>query len=215
MLAKSISKNLLDVLVEKAEKNYQFVLIKRFMKEKENLPVENLSAEGYQVEFSDNDYINFVVFTNSNKDIKLVYLETFKSEIGVPIPSVVGTQEIQEEAHKYEYRYEFNDHTVVKSPKILADNAPTLEVEEEGSVTPQDKCSIHGNWCGPGCSGPSGPVDRLDECCMIHDQCYGVYGYFTCGCDRNLLACIDSIGGIKAVLVRAYFTGQSTWVCVF
>ena len=28
----------------------------------------------------------------------------------------------------------------------------------------------HGNWCGPGGSGP--PIDCVDEACMNHDKCY-------------------------------------------
>merc|ERR1712212_936782 len=28
----------------------------------------------------------------------------------------------------------------------------------------------HGNWCGRGGGGP--PVDQVDRCCQMHDECY-------------------------------------------
>ncbi|KAG8190537.1 hypothetical protein JTE90_004112 [Oedothorax gibbosus] len=30
----------------------------------------------------------------------------------------------------------------------------------------------YGNWCGYG--GKGNAVDRIDECCQVHDSCYGV-----------------------------------------
>ncbi|GIX74050.1 hypothetical protein CDAR_275331 [Caerostris darwini] len=29
----------------------------------------------------------------------------------------------------------------------------------------------YGNWCGYG--GQGKPIDRIDECCKVHDHCYG------------------------------------------
>lgn len=31
---------------------------------------------------------------------------------------------------------------------------------------------FHGNWCGPGNSGPGAPVDALDQACQNHDRAY-------------------------------------------
>lgn len=31
-------------------------------------------------------------------------------------------------------------------------------------------------YCGPRCSGPGAPVNRLDAFCMQHDACYSKYG---------------------------------------
>ncbi|MFV0466009.1 MAG: hypothetical protein ACK5ML_08045 [Lachnospiraceae bacterium] len=45
---------------------------------------------------------------------------------------------------------------------------------------------IYGNWCGPGHSGPAGPIDLLDRLCQIHDYCYANRGYFSCYCDARL-----------------------------
>ncbi|SER09910.1 phospholipase [Piscibacillus halophilus] len=27
-------------------------------------------------------------------------------------------------------------------------------------------------YCGPGCSGPGAPINRVDAACRAHDQCY-------------------------------------------
>ncbi|MBN3526529.1 hypothetical protein [Paenibacillus apiarius] len=69
----------------------------------------------------------------------------------------------------------------------------------------QDNCFVHGNWCGPGCSGPSDPIDDLDACCMVHDKCYEREGYFNCQCDIDVIECTNGIPGWKAFMVRAYF----------
>ena len=49
------------------------------------------------------------------------------------------------------------------------------------------KLPIYGNWCGPGHSGPADPIDKLDERCQFHDQCYAIEGYFSCTCDLILI----------------------------
>jgi hypothetical protein len=56
-------------------------------------------------------------------------------------------------------------------------------------VCPAQLPCIWGNWCGPGCSGPAGPVDDLDACCQAHDNCYDARGYLACSCDRELMDC--------------------------
>ncbi|WP_112182035.1 Parvovirus coat protein VP1-like protein [Paraliobacillus zengyii] len=35
-------------------------------------------------------------------------------------------------------------------------------------------------YCGPGCSGPGTPVNRLDAICIEHDACYRRYGQKVC-----------------------------------
>ena len=75
---------------------------------------------------------------------------------------------------------------------------------------------IHGNWCGPGHGGGQ-PVDRLDEACMRHDQCYDRQGYLDCGCDQALVSEIDRANAAgqlsgstaaKAFLIRAWFSNS-------
>ena len=69
------------------------------------------------------------------------------------------------------------------------------------------KC-MHGNWCGPGCSGPGKPIDAVDSCCKQHDICYGNKGYFACSCDRRLIKCLKpwvAQGSEWAIVVTAYF----------
>ncbi|WP_147058506.1 phospholipase [Sporosarcina luteola] len=42
------------------------------------------------------------------------------------------------------------------------------------------------NWCGPGCSGPGYPVNKVDALCKAHDECYRLNGD-RCYCDSELL----------------------------
>lgn len=70
---------------------------------------------------------------------------------------------------------------------------------------------IYGNWCGPGCSGPSAPISPVDSCCKSHDNCYGSRGYFACSCDGELLNCLrpyKNQGSEWAILVYSYFWGS-------
>jgi hypothetical protein len=41
-------------------------------------------------------------------------------------------------------------------------------------------------WCGPGCSGPGAPINRVDAACKAHDLCYEYYGN-KCYCDRMFI----------------------------
>lgn len=42
------------------------------------------------------------------------------------------------------------------------------------------------NWCGPGCSGPGAPVNKVDAACKQHDMCYRKHGN-RCECDQFFL----------------------------
>ncbi|MEC0303410.1 phospholipase [Terribacillus saccharophilus] len=42
------------------------------------------------------------------------------------------------------------------------------------------------NWCGPGCSGPGAPVNKVDAACKQHDMCYRRHGN-RCECDQMFL----------------------------
>lgn len=46
---------------------------------------------------------------------------------------------------------------------------------------------FHGNWCGPGHSGPGVPIDAVDEACCRHDQCFCAEGYDDCACNRQAM----------------------------
>lgn len=87
---------------------------------------------------------------------------------------------------------------------------------EPTALAPEAAIPVHGNWCGPG-HGGGRPVDRLDEACMQHDQCYDRKGYLDCGCDQTLVSEIDRaiasgrLNGstaAKALLVRAWFSNS-------
>lgn len=78
---------------------------------------------------------------------------------------------------------------------------------------------VWGNWCGPG-YGDGTAVDLLDRACSAHDKCYDRRGYFTCSCDRSLIAAINrdyhrmhTTEKIAATAVKAYFSVQTTVTC--
>lgn len=99
----------------------------------------------------------------------------------------------------------------VKEGQVLLFKESTIHNlnTESGIVTPQDNCLIYGNWCGPGCSGPSDPIDGVDSCCKTHDLCYDRNGYFDCECDAALIRCLDNQSGFWAWTIRTYFLAQA------
>lgn len=68
------------------------------------------------------------------------------------------------------------------------------------------------NWCGPFCSGPEKPVNKVDSCCKQHDLCYKRRGYSSCRCDKALLQCLRPLinlytqEGITAAMIYKFFS---------
>lgn len=74
-------------------------------------------------------------------------------------------------------------------------------------IDPTGLRNIHGNWCGPGGSGPV--LDPVDQCCSDHDSCYDacsatwrdkVFGTKDpkrrsemASCDKSICACLGDI----------------------
>lgn len=71
----------------------------------------------------------------------------------------------------HRYRHETWKHTTT------ANAAVTAQVDWPNE--------FHGNWCGPGHSGPGAPIDAVDEACCRHDQCFCTEGYDDCSCNRQ------------------------------
>ncbi|WP_343069255.1 Parvovirus coat protein VP1-like protein [Lysinibacillus agricola] len=44
-------------------------------------------------------------------------------------------------------------------------------------------------YCGPGCSGPGRPINAVDSCCKLHDECYARYGRSRY-CDEMFQKCL-------------------------
>lgn len=89
--------------------------------------------------------------------------------------------------------------------------------QEFNMVVPQDNCFWWGNWCGEGCSGPSGPIDDLDACCKAHDECYDRNPLPSARCDEcdtALIACAAPHAGVftskgrAATAITAYFSAK-------
>ena len=92
--------------------------------------------------------------------------------------------------------------------KIQSKKLPNID---DDMITPQGLFCIHGNWCGPLCSGPEDPETQVDACCKEHDLCYGDSGYFNCECDAQLQWCLLPFvqeGSEWAILIFEYFNLQ-------
>ncbi|RLL44871.1 phospholipase [Oceanobacillus piezotolerans] len=83
------------------------------------------------------------------------------------------------------------------------------------------RCIIPGyNWCGPGCSGPGAPVNRVDAACRAHDLCYR-YGGNRCDCDVAFLRRLEPYihlsteEGRTARLIYTYMRFQAGITCSF
>lgn len=73
-------------------------------------------------------------------------------------------------------------------------------------------------WCGPGCSGPGAPVNRVDAACKAHDECYQFYGD-KCYCDQvfleQLLPLMNpyTLEGRHATIIYRYMKLQTFFTC--
>ncbi|WP_430789844.1 phospholipase [Virgibacillus flavescens] len=76
------------------------------------------------------------------------------------------------------------------------------------------------NWCGPGCSGPGAPVNKVDAACKAHDECYRRYGS-RCKCDKEFLRRLDiyrnpnTREGRQANVMYNYMKVQTFFRCRF
>jgi hypothetical protein len=72
-------------------------------------------------------------------------------------------------------------------------------------------------WCGPGCSGPGKPINAVDACCKVHDECLRFRSQ--CECDRKFLRCLrpkvglTSEKGRTAALMYTYMKIETTFTC--
>lgn len=78
---------------------------------------------------------------------------------------------------------------VINAANSYNTQSPSAGFRLNGAST-QVSFPVHGNWCGPGHSGPGTPIDLLDTRCQTHDRCYAKNGYFNKSCDRTLVALI-------------------------
>ncbi|WP_404450545.1 phospholipase [Virgibacillus necropolis] len=76
------------------------------------------------------------------------------------------------------------------------------------------------NWCGPGCSGPGAPINKVDAACKAHDECYRWHDS-RCECDKEFLrrlhACRNphTREGRQANVIYNYMKAQSFFTCGF
>lgn len=175
--------------------------------------------KGYEVD-SEDMKSQIVVLSNEEDTLKVVYSNTNGVE------DVRGSVVVEKDGVKLLKGYEIFGGQVEQTlevevtPEILEqiDNSDEVDIpdfsgepdEVYEEVTEQLKC-MHGNWCGPLCSGPKAPVDGVDSCCRTHDRCYGIRGYFACSCDKGLHKCLNKYvvrGNKWAIIVSSWFYAQ-------
>ncbi|WP_225229790.1 phospholipase [Sporosarcina quadrami] len=75
-------------------------------------------------------------------------------------------------------------------------------------------------WCGPGCSGPGKPINRVDAACKAHDECY-LSHKTRCQCDKEFLQKLHPYTsdhteeGRHARIITRYMKAQSMFTCKF
>ena len=149
-----------------------------------------------------------------NKDtIKVVYVKSgIKSEVFL---STTETENGKDVLKGYRVVNGTNLENVANVDFTETFKNTVKELDEKNFEMPDDNDTfrenlpcLYGNWCGPGCSGPSAPISPVDSCCKKHDNCYGSRGYFACSCDNELLGCLWPYvlqGSEWAITIYAYF----------
>lgn len=85
------------------------------------------------------------------------------------------------------YALEKNSLTILQKIKYSKSNKPFHIIVPKKISIP-----IYGNWCGPGYSGPAAPIDDIDKCCKMHDNCYKIAGKGSkYNCDMDLICCLN------------------------
>jgi RHS repeat-associated protein len=111
----------------------------------------------------------------------------------------------------------------------FAKSNSVLRIDPKGK---KDSLLIYGNWCGGGWSGgnqtpPLKPVDGMDTCCMLHDQCYGKLPAVSWWdnlingnpgkkkCDAKLCACLKKLklSDLTRSNAPQYFDGMNNIFC--
>ncbi|GAA0853992.1 hypothetical protein ABER99_20295 [Paenibacillus glucanolyticus] len=195
-----------EFLLSKLNDNEKFIKIKKFLAEQGLLTEAELKiSRAYQV--MANIYSGVTVEVSLGEGYQIWYSKFDVLNTNEGYEQVIGVH-VQNNLEK---QYEVKDGVVKLSKELSVDE----EVVEQDEVSAQDNCWPHGNWCGPGCSGPGAPVDALDKCCMYHDNCYAINGYSSCQCDYDLLDCTRGMSGWAANIVRTTFIlAQIAGYCV-
>ncbi|MGW6151311.1 hypothetical protein ACWFN4_28680 [Bacillus mycoides] len=173
------------------------------------------TRKGFKFEQGDFS-VQTVILANNEDTIKVIYTKLDNEE------KVSGSVIVEKEGKKVLKGYDIIEDEVIKTLETEIDEEflaelkdlenrelPEADTEHE-EVVSQLPC-IYGNWCGPGCSGPSAPISKVDACCKVHDGCYGSRGYFACSCDKSLQTCLAPhimAGSEWAITLSAWFFNQ-------
>lgn len=164
--------------------------------------------------------IQVVILSNTEDTLNVIYTNRNGEE------EIKGSVVLENDNQKILVGYGIIEGQVTKILETEIDDAFLEEVKESENrevpnpeqapedvykgVSEQLKC-IYGNWCGPGCSGPSAPISPVDSCCKSHDKCYGSRGYFACSCDNQLHICLNPYvwkGSQWAIVIDQWFYSQ-------
>lgn len=111
----------------------------------------------------------------------------------------------------------FGEHVDLKYSSFLRslDGLDKRAEEMQKNDVSTDGIPIYGNWCGPG-YGSGTPIDGMDYCCKLHDNCYGSQCYSSCFCNGGLISCLQPYRphwfAVAAIL---YFTFASCDNCPY
>lgn len=153
---------------------------------------------------------------DENKEVKVVLMSSAEGTVTVTYANAEGEEKIfgtvvsEDKGKKKLKVYELVDKKVVKILEKEVDDEFLVEIRKQkvdlSQITTQDDC-MHGNWCGPGCSGPSAPITKVDACCQKHDKCYGSRVWGACSCDKEIRECLAPLlnGSEWANIIFTYF----------
>ncbi|BDR80192.1 hypothetical protein N072000002_04420 [Clostridium tetani] len=204
----SLSKSEIDNLKHIASNNDNFKLL---VDELYNSGINN--TKNYNVKYSNkitgDDYeLSTIIFYSEKASIIFMKLgNEYNSYAMIPI-------EKQNEIFINMYNIEDNSLNLLDKIKYDKQSSKSLKVTVPKRAF---KLVIHGNWCGPGHSGPEAPIDNIDACCQKHDYCYdrmsGNDGKKNC--DMELVSCVNSLYKQSSIREKALINaiaGYFMWV---
>lgn len=203
-----------DAFISKVKEMPDFKLIVSELMADKKITSENFVLE--KARKLENSEFNISYLTLVQNNIKIVFTDDgTKNKF---IVRIIENNDGVEMAYLYEILDDILILTHKTQYKHLLDDLKELDEKTIPETFNKDEVKanvpcIHGNWCGPGCSGPDSPVDAVDSCCKAHDLCYDSLGYSSCSCDRRLKKCLKPYVASGSEWAIAVTTAFNIWPC--
>ncbi|GEM_PF-2195280 len=203
-----------DDFVKKATQNKDFALLTEELTESRKISSTDYAVVNAAIGEIKGRKITFAVLETEN-NVKIIVGEiNGQMKIGALLLEEENGQESLKRLDVVNNRVTIG-HTIAYTEELKAALKNVKEqkltvpssISEDNQSEAVDDC-WYGNWCGPGCSGPSAPIDGVDNCCKQHDLCYARYGYFWCPCDAQLCNCLApyvNAGHYWAIAISLWF----------